>query len=111
MKVPASDVGGSNRLPVPGAEEEPSFAPANELLQHGRDHRMKVNLSICTRCLEPFFDFAMANLLLDTDGPEVGGDVLIDLKPKRLPDPQPRSPAQNEHHPLPHPFPRSEPPT
>jgi hypothetical protein len=44
---------------------------------------MKVNFPKSTRCLEPFFYFAMANLLLDTDGPEVGGDVLIDFKPKR----------------------------
>jgi hypothetical protein len=43
MKMSASDVGGSNRLPVPGVEEKSGFAPTNEFLQHGRDHWMKVN--------------------------------------------------------------------
>jgi hypothetical protein len=47
---------------------------------------MKVDLPQSGGSLEPFLDLAMAGLLLDADGQEVRGDMLVDFETKRLPD-------------------------
>ena len=77
VKVPAKDAGRRQRLPVAGAEQEPILAFPSKLLQHGGDRWMKVDLARSARCLEPLFDFAMTHLLLNADGQEVRGDVLV----------------------------------
>jgi hypothetical protein len=87
MKVPANDVRRGKRFPVPGAEQKPCLAPMNEFFQHFRDRRMEIHLSNSARCLEPFFDLALANLLVDADGPKIRGDVLVNFNAKRFPDP------------------------
>jgi hypothetical protein len=69
------------------------LAPMNKFLQHFRDRRTEVHLSKSARCLEPFFDLALANLLVDADGPKIRRDVLVNFNAKRFPDPYACGPA------------------
>ena len=76
------------RLPNSRAEEESSFAVANELSEQCGNRRVKIDLTIRIHChcLEPLFDLPTTNLLLDVERQEVGGDVLIDFDAQRLSD-------------------------
>ena len=74
------------RLPNSRAEEESSFAVANELSEQCGNRRVKIDLTIRIHCLAPLFDLPTTNLLLDVERQEVGGDVLIDFDAQRLSD-------------------------
>jgi hypothetical protein len=45
---------------------------------------MKVDVSLGTGSLEPRFNLAMARLLPDADGQEIGRDVLVNFDSKRF---------------------------
>ena len=67
MKVPANDVGETDRLPVPGTEQEPRLAALGEILQNACDGWMKIDPSDSTRCLDAVLNLALSNLLVDPD--------------------------------------------
>jgi hypothetical protein len=59
-----NDVGRRKRLPGSTAEQEPSFAAANELFEPSGNRRVKIDLTDGIGSLEPFFDLSATNLLM-----------------------------------------------
>jgi hypothetical protein len=64
MQMAPNDVGRGKRLPGSSAEQESSFAAANELFEPSGNHRMKIDLTDGIGSLEPFLDLSATNLLL-----------------------------------------------
>ncbi len=67
----AEDVGQRERLAVLVGEQKSGLALACILPQHRCDFRMQIDHSVGARCLDPLLDFAVTNLLHNTDGQEV----------------------------------------
>lgn len=55
-----NDIGRRYRLAIPGREQEPGLAPADELLQQACNCRMKVYVPKRTLGFQPLFDLGRA---------------------------------------------------
>ena len=67
-------------------KEESCLAVANEPFEHCGNRRVKIDLTIGIRGLEPMLYLSTANFLLDAEGQEIGGDVFIDFDAQHLSD-------------------------
>jgi hypothetical protein len=81
---------------IAGTKEESRPALTDVLLQESSDGWMKVYLPECARRFKPLFNLAVTYLLLDGERREIGSDVLVDLKTKRLTNAWASWTAQNE---------------
>ena len=66
-----NDVGRRYRLAVPGREQEPGLAFADELLQQVCNYRMKVYVPKRTLNFQPLFDLAVPRFLANFEKREI----------------------------------------
>ena len=86
MQMAPNYVGRRKRLPGSSAEQESSFAAANELLEPSGNRRVKIDLTDGIRSFEPWLDLSATNLLLDVKGQEIARHVFIDFDAQHLSD-------------------------
>jgi hypothetical protein len=86
MQMAPNYVGRRKRLPGSSAEQESSFAAANELFEPSGNRRVKIDLTDGIGRLEPLFDLSATNFLLDVKSQEILRDVFIDFDAKHLSD-------------------------
>ena len=78
------------------AEQKARCSVANELFEKSGNRRVEVNLAIAVRCLEPLFDPAVMNFLLDKDSQKSGEMCLSISMPSASPTRKPPAPHRTK---------------